>query len=117
MGNGVNPTGFRKNMQEIIDQIRARGKNVYLAKIPPVLGENNTGEKYKNLDLGARNKLIIEYNKVIDDLVRENGINVTPPDFYNYFKSRQYLYSDNVHMNGKGYQSMADQWFQKLKFL
>jgi len=116
-GNAVPAWLFKKNMKSIIDQIHSSGKNAYLAKIPPALGEKNTGSKYQNLDQGPRNQFVQEYNKVIDELVRENNINITPPDFYNYFKSRTYYYSDNVHLNGKGYQQMAELWFQKLRNL
>jgi lysophospholipase L1-like esterase len=117
----VPPQQFKANMQSIINKIHAAGKKAYLAKIPPVLAESANHEKYVDLgielDKGIRNKTIQQYNKMIDELVHENGINITPPDFYSYFKSRPQLYSDILHFNGKGYQQMAELWLQRLRSL
>ncbi len=116
---GLNTTKseFKKNMQSIITQIHDAGKNAYLAKIPPTLGKTNNGPIYENIDQGPRNLAIQEYNRAIDELVHENGINITPPDFYNHFKDRPDLYFDNLHPNGRGYQDMAELWAQSLRSL
>ena len=37
----------------------------------------------------ARNTLYQTYNQVIDQLVAENSITVTPPDFYTWFQTHQ----------------------------
>lgn len=112
---------FKANMQNIINKVRAAGKNAFLAKIPPVLAESNHHPKYSSLgiaiDQGSRNKIIQQYNIAIDELVRENGISIRPPDFYTYFKTRPNLFYDNLHPNGVGYQIMAEMWFQRLRSL
>jgi lysophospholipase L1-like esterase len=114
-GNAVGASAFRQNMQEIIDRVTSAGKSIYLAKIPPVLGETADGGKYSNLDQGPRNVMIRDYNRVIGELVNPGRNVFAGPDFYSYFKDRPSLYSDNVHPNGRGYQEMARLWFQKIR--
>ena len=113
-GLGINPGdpgyigSYKDNMQRIIDAILAAGKKPILAKVPIVL------EHASDLDKTPRNLLIQEYNQVIERLVSKNGITVTPPDFYNYFKENKDQFHDRLHPNGKGYQSMARLWFNAL---
>jgi PKD repeat protein len=92
---------FKANMQALITMIRNAGKEAYLAKVP-----------YAKNQTPARLARIGEYNAAIDELVSENSIAVTPPDFYTYFEANQDEMSptDNLHMNGTGYQSMALLW-------
>ncbi len=97
----VAPSTFKANLQKMIDMIQAAGKNAYLAKVP------------YSLDLG-RNSVIQSYNVVIDQLVTENSIPVVPPDFYGYFAMHQNEFSDSLHPNGRGYQSMASLWHAAL---
>ena len=130
-GEGLNPGdsgyagSYKDNMQQIINQLNAAGKHIALAKINVALADcadNNPSDPgycapYPNLNTGARNVLIQQYNVVVDELVSNtaNGITVTPPDFYSYFSANyQTQYSDNIHPNAVGYQSMANLWFQAL---
>jgi lysophospholipase L1-like esterase len=96
-----------------------------LAKVPIALGASVDSQPYQDPDNGLRNVLIKEYNEVVDELVSDslNDIVVVPPDFYSYFNSvdpqtgelrYENEYSDNLHPNGKGYRSMAEQWFEAL---
>jgi len=85
----------------MIDLIKNSEKIPYLAKVPFTLD-------------AARIANIIEYNQVIDELVAENGISVTPPDFYSWFQAHQEELADSLHPNGVGYQSMAALWFNAL---
>ena len=94
---------FKDNMQQIITLIANEVKQAYLAKIPFAKGS-----------FSGLNTLIQEYNLVIDQLIFENGISVTAPDFYTYFESNQLEYSDDLHPNGTGYQSMSNLWFNEL---
>ncbi len=98
----VAPAVFKANLQKMITMIRGAGKQVYLAKVP------------YSLDTG-RNSVIQSYNVVIDQLVRENGIAVAPPNFYGYFSTHQNEFSDELHPNGRGYQSMAGLWHAALQ--
>ena len=113
-GLGLNPGdpgyvgSFKDNMQQIINAILAAGKKPILAKTPIVI------EYHSNIDKIPRNLLIQEYNQVIEGLVSTNGITVKPPDFYNYFRENKDQFSDRIHPNGKGYQSIAKLWFNAL---
>ncbi len=130
-GEGLNPGdsgyagSYKDNMQQIINQLNAAGEHVVLAKVNVALADcadnvpTDPGycPPYPNLNTGARNVLIQQYNVVVNELVSNtaNGITVTPPDFYSYFSANhQTQYSDNIHPNGTGYQSMANLWFQAL---
>ena len=96
---------FKDSMQKMIDLVKNAGSNQqpYLAKVPFFL--NTTS---------ARIALIQEYNQVIDQLVLDNSIPVTPPDMYSHFESNQNEFADDVHPNGVGYQSMATLWANEL---
>jgi PKD repeat protein len=134
-GAGKNPGdsgyvgSYKDNMQQIIDQLKAAGKQIVLAKTNVALADcaDNipTDPGYcppyppANLNNGARNELILQYNMVVGELVSNpaNGITVVPPDFYAIFTNNnlyQTQYFDNVHPNGAGYQTMANGWFQAL---
>ena len=109
-GNPGYPGSFKDNMQRIINCISGitcisgAGKIAILAKAPVALPLN-----------GQRDTLIQQYNLVIDELVSANNIPVAPPDFHAYFATHYATeYSDTLHPNGVGYQSMADLWFQAL---
>ena len=104
---GYNGT-FKDNIQQIITLINNAGKKAYLAKAP-----------YAKGTFLSRNSLIQKYNQVIDELINENGIAVNgipfnAPDFYTFFYNHQTQYSDNLHPNGTGYQSMGNLWANQL---
>jgi lysophospholipase L1-like esterase len=125
-GLGLNPGdpgyagSYKDHMQQIVEAINNSGGQVALAKIPIALGDCNDPAicpPYPDPNTGARSLNIQQYNKVIDELVAApaNHITITPPDFYSYFAAHyQTEYSDNIHPNGIGYQSMASLWFQAL---
>jgi len=97
-GQSGYPGSYKEKMQKIIDLIVSSGKQVYIAKLPYTL-------------IGStRNTIISGYNRVIDELVLENGIAISPPDFYDHFANNTDQMSDSLHPNGTGYQSMADLW-------
>ena len=100
------PGTFKDNIQRIIDAINIAGKVAILAKAPVVLPVND-----------VQDSMIQNYNLVVDELVANpaNRIPVAPPDFHAYFAT-QYTteYSDALHPNGFGYQSIANLWWQLL---
>ena len=63
----------------------------------------------------AFERVIQEYNSAIDALVIEKSIAVTPPDFYAHFQSHQDEFTDDLHPDGTGYQSMANFWYTALQ--
>jgi len=93
---------YKDNMQRIISAIRSAGKIPFLAKVPYATRAST--------DISS----IREYNVVVDELVAENNIGVTPPDFYTYFQKHQDEIPDGVHPNRIGYESMANLWFVAL---
>jgi hypothetical protein len=46
----------------------------------------------------------------IEELVAVNGIEVVPPNFYNYFRTHPEELADFCHPTGLGYKSMARMW-------
>jgi lysophospholipase L1-like esterase len=96
---------FKDNMQRMINSVKASGKVALLAKAPAVLPVNS-----------QRDLLVQQYNMVVDELAADplNGIPVPPPDFHSYFASHQNEYADDILMNGTGYESMAQIWFNAL---
>jgi lysophospholipase L1-like esterase len=130
-GKGLTPAAsdypgtFKDNMQQIIDEVQAMGKDIVLAKPPIALGNSSTGAQFGDINADSRNVLIRKYADVIDELIADpsNNIIITAPDCYQYFSeidpatgNRRYIdqYSDNLHPNGTGYQSMAELWYQQL---
>ena len=122
-GDSGYPGTYKENMQIIIDAINADGKEVCLSKLPITLGDTPTSTEYANPDLGRRSVLTKEYNDVIDELKDDplNHITVIPPDLYSLFnqdvtggKRYDFEYWDNLHPNGTGYRSMANQWLESI---
>ncbi len=105
---------FKDNIQHMITMIRANKKIPFLAKAPIAYGSSSRKDPFADPFSAAKNIRIQEYNQVIDTLVTKNGIRVVPPDFYSYFEKNPQQYSDNLHMNGNGYQSMAAVWLDAL---
>jgi lysophospholipase L1-like esterase/hemin uptake protein HemP len=124
-GDDDYPGSFKDNMQQIIDAINTDGRETCLSKAPIALGDGVESTPYPDPDTGPRSVLIKEFNEVIDELANDlsNQIDISPPDFYGYFNyydpvTGKYRYEneyyDNLHPNGQGYRSMADQWFYAL---
>ena len=93
---------YKENMQRIISAILAAGKIPYLAKVPYTTSPS--------IDISS----VREYNIVVDELVAENNIAVTPPDFYTFFQKHPDEIPDGIHPNRIGYESMANLWFTAL---
>jgi lysophospholipase L1-like esterase len=98
----ISKNTYKNNIQTIISAVIAAGKTPYLAKVP------------YTTDVRISNASIQEYNVAIDELKSENGILVTPPDFYSWFLSHTSQLADGIHPNGNGYQSMANLWSSVL---
>ena len=122
-GKGLNPGDagypgtFKDNMQQIVDAINAAGKVAALAKVPITLADCSTCPFSPDPSVEQKNAFIRDFNMVIDELVADSGNNITiaPPDFYTYFEANYATeYSDYLHPNGMGYDSMAELWFEAL---
>jgi lysophospholipase L1-like esterase len=123
-GLGLNPGDpgyagtYKDNMQQIINLIHGAGKEAMLAKVGIALGDGaRTTPPYPDPNQGARSLLIQQFNLVLDELAANpaNHISIVPPDFYSYFKTHYRTeYSDNIHPNGIGYQSMGNLWIHAI---
>ncbi len=102
---------FKDNMQQIISAIVASGREAVVARINIALGDSDTGPQYIDPPNGARSLEIQEYNQVI---VSELTNRTLGPDFFDFYRFNPGQYSDNIHPNATGYQSMADLWRQVL---
>jgi lysophospholipase L1-like esterase len=105
---------FLDNMQQIINRVKSAQKIPVLAKVPITLGPCSSCTPFTDPDTAARNLLIQKYNIVINALIANNNILISAPDFYGYFRLHQGEFSDNLHPNGLGYQSMSNLWFNSL---
>ena len=126
----ISATAFKNNMQDIIDIIKENDKTPLLAKIPIAYGPCSSLEHcdpFPDPQTAQENVSIREYNTKIDELVRENQLNVpsgcmlNPPDFYAYFKATGVddrgtspEFDDRLHPNAQGYQAMAQLWANAL---
>ena len=94
----------KTTMQGIIDVVTGAGKKIYLAKVPPIIGN------------AAKNAIIQTYNQVIDQLVSDNldahpNMVFAGPDFYTYYTNNPgQIGPDNVHPTGAGYAAMGGLW-------
>lgn len=92
-------SSYKASMQKIIDTVSAANKQIHIAKPPKMTGPE-----------AANNVRLEQYNQVIDELLSENGIAATQPDFYCYFSFFPQQLSDNLHPNNEGYIAMARIW-------
>ena len=94
----VSKASYKNNMESIIVTLQNNGKMPVLGKVPYYAA------------CPSCNTYITQYNSAIDELVGLYGIQVTPPDFYNWYLNHQSELADGLHPNGVGYQSMANLW-------
>ncbi len=113
-GGACNGT-FKGNLQSLINTLNGAGKDVQVARIPPVFGSNASATPYAN-PLGATpNTTIQGYNDVINTEL--SGL-VAGPDLFPYFLgasvNRFSLYTDPLHPNALGYVVIAHLWHNTL---
>ncbi len=105
---------YSEGMQAIIDAVRRTGREPLIAKIPPRLSS-------------SYNENIDGYNNAIENLIKTNRLGLrstsigkgyscyfTPPDLYSYFEKPSLFYKDHLHPNHKGYEGIAQLWFEAL---
>jgi lysophospholipase L1-like esterase len=97
---------YKEAMQGIIDAVIGAGQEVYLAKVPPIIGN------------ATLNTVIQQFNQVVDQLVADNawtGAVYAGPDFYTYFTNNPgKIGPDHEHPNGAGYAAMGQLWRDSL---
>jgi len=128
--DGVDPSVFKNHMQAMVNAVLNAGKKPLLAKIPFLYSDcaqlsNCTA--FSNPKDAPRNKLVISYNRIIDQLIDDNqianetGVRFNPPDLLSYFRAieldshdKPEEFSDFYHPNGAGYAAMAQLWLRSL---
>lgn len=97
-GNQTDPTEFQNNLEQMIQLIKAAGKDPILARIP-FAPEEHEG--------------IPKFNEVVDALTKKH--NLTPgPDLYAWFKAHPDELEDKLHPNDKGVVSINRLWAQAV---
>ncbi|MGK4002101.1 GDSL-type esterase/lipase family protein [Sorangium sp. So ce1036] len=92
----TDPSTFKKNLQTLIDKIKAAGRVPVLARIPYAPD-------------GAHDALDV-FNEAIDELAEQNDL-VPGPDLYTWFKDHpEGLSDDNVHPSPAGRVAMNKLW-------
>lgn len=128
---GVSTADFRNRMQAIITAVKNAGKRPLIAKIPIMYSDCASLSYctvYPNPKNAAQNQFVFSYNRIIDELIDSNqieispGVRFNPPDLYSYFRAiahdthgKPMEFSDYWHPDGKGYAAMAGLWRQSLR--
>ena len=95
-GNQTSTGVYRQNMQTLIDRIKAADRIPILARIP-----------YSN---DNSHNTVPQFNAVIDELTRDNGLQVGP-DFYAHFVAHpEQLDADRLHPTMAGQKAMNPLW-------
>jgi lysophospholipase L1-like esterase len=95
---------YKEYMRNMVLNLKYDDEVPMLAKVP-----------FSSTATAEVDQRIQEYNTVIDQLVQEHSIQVSPPDFYTYFQNNTSELADGTHPNGQGYISMAYRWFEALE--
>jgi lysophospholipase L1-like esterase len=100
---------FKANLQSMIDQLEAAGREAVIPRIPPAEDGQHTA--------------IPSYNSAIDELTAENGL-LPGADLYGYFTSGADLFTcppcvgtrmtDNLHPNDTGLAGMNVEWSEAV---
>jgi lysophospholipase L1-like esterase len=99
-GNHTDASGFKANLQMMIDKITAAGRTPILSHIP-FSDDGNHGT-------------LPTFNAAIDELTRSNQLQVGP-DFYGYFMQHPDQLMDHVHPNDAGRVVMNQMWTDAAK--
>jgi lysophospholipase L1-like esterase len=98
----VPPSSFDKNLQTLVDRIKAAGRVPVIARIPYA-------------SKGPADADIQALNKVVDLVTARNGL-LPGPDLYAWFSAHQdQLGSDGVHPSDVGAQSINRLWYEALQ--
>ena len=105
---------FKGNMQNIIDEVTAGGKTIFIARTPPSFGSTSSSTPFTDPANTIRNDIIQEYNEVVENELTNRNLG---PDLFACFlgaENRFSLFSDNFHLNGLGNAVMAQLWHDLL---
>lgn len=111
-GGQIPVAAFKGNLQSMIDQIRADGREPVIPHIPPAPDQGHNG--------------IPSYNTAIDELTQSNEL-IVGADLFAYFGTTSDLFvcppcgtgrmTDNLHPNDNGLKGMNDAWTSAMRAL
>jgi len=109
------PGSYKHRLQGVLDKLNAAGKLIYLSNLNPSLSDFGVvWYSDPSVPTPIAGAAIFEFNDVIDELAAIPANNIIGPiDLHTFFLNGQRYsteYDDNIHPNGIGYQSMAEQW-------
>ena len=98
-GDSTDTARFKKNMQTIIDRIKAAGHIPVLARIP--------------YSTDGQHSTIPAFNAVIDDLRRDNSL-PAGPDLYAWFLKHPNQLRDGLHPDKNGIEAINRLWAEAV---
>jgi lysophospholipase L1-like esterase len=107
----VSKDRFVSNLQKVIDSAKSNSKKIALVNIAPA-DEAVCAERFKERDKVRLNKNVEDYNRLISEIAKTNGLSLV--DVYSAFVETDYkklLSEDGLHPNEKGHQLI----FEKVK--
>lgn len=123
-GEGCSGSACKRSLKgellSVISKLHGNGRKfVTIAVVPPVWGADD-GAMYAQSEVrtAKRNKLIMEYNRVITHEIATRPGVALGPDFYSCFlgsdMNRASLFKDHLHPNKLGHLFMATLWLNSL---
>jgi len=101
-GNKTDTTSYRRNLQMMIDKLKAAGREPVLSHIP-YSNDNN-------------HDTLAVFNTVVDELTQQNGLQIGP-DLTTWFMGHTDQLTDKVHPNTEGCKAMNTQWADAMRRL
>jgi lysophospholipase L1-like esterase len=109
---------FTSNLDTILSTLKDNGIQTFVAQGDdqskrPVASTTEV-EPYTQEDRDRMSRRVVAYNEVISQMAKEHG--ATTVDFYNtdIFTNPETLAADGNHPNPRGYDSIAQKWFEAI---
>ena len=102
----------QKNLQSIINMVNDGNRKIYLAKF---YSENIAGEMVNLLQITGHDEqaaVISNYDNMFNTLAVSSNVELINDIWADVWGIHM---SDNIHPNGKGYEAMAENYFNALK--
>ncbi|MDR0569158.1 MAG: GDSL-type esterase/lipase family protein [Spirochaetaceae bacterium] len=109
---GVSPATTKKNLQRIISGLNDGKRKLYLAKFYTEAVAKDMLRDTGITDSSIQNALIAQYDALFQALAQENRIELITDIWKGVWKQNM---SDTLHPNAKGYEIMAETYFQALQ--
>ena len=106
---------YKGNMQALLNTLASDGKQAWVARVPPIFGNNNSSPFSNPATASANTNFVQQYNTVINnELTNRNP----GPDLYSYFlgagQNRFSLFANVWHPNGLGHMILSYLWYNVL---